>query len=199
MSYSKGITACLGMKEIIKTINMRYENFITSYLSNQLPKIHMQFYNINAGGCGKFAQLLRNSLLSIGIDTTIHLLDSPYSSIVPGEVINKTSTVEEINNLGTNVSHIVLGFNGMYMDSTGVNQDIHRLGCRSVRYACELEPDTLDRLVNDGAGWNWMFERRQIPAIEVKIIEMVEDLRERLKEYHNLYIRGLDTTDLLAA
>ena len=108
-------------------------------IDNKIP-------NINGGGCGIFALLLWDELAQLGMTA---------------------QAVVFTDNLPVyNIYHIVLKYQGLYIDSEGVRDKM-----REHSYAIEqvIPLDVLQAEAHDGSLWSDEFDRDRIPMLKKEL------------------------------
>jgi hypothetical protein len=129
---------------------------ITTFLSEALPYVDARIAtDINAGGCGVFAEMLYLRLHQIGIESDIIVMT--WDSEDFDNVVDKPDALAE-----GGVTHVVVRINGDYYDSNGLRYDHESL--RGSRVEVQVTPDELHELIEMNI-WNSDFDRSYIPEM----------------------------------
>lgn len=154
-----------------------------------LKIVNKTFTNINLGGCGSFALILGAALKEMGIESKAVCLQSriePKDIDKIKELYASTGDdLNELNQKGGFISHVVLEISGVYVDSTGVIGDLNDLWAYYTGYhnVGVIDLDKLRKWVSTGS-WNDMFDVKQLPRIEYivkKYINKEIDILDRVK------------------
>ncbi len=141
---------------------------IVKFLAAHLAAVNFKIRNINSGGCLIFAHALKEQLAALGIDSTIHVVQSahrsffspPYSRRYIDQVI-ELMKVKDVNEAFYEIAtckdiihneplqamwafpHCAVKVNGVLFDSCGVVDESrcisHRLDDRTVKALLELK------------------------------------------------------------
>lgn len=143
---------------------------------------------INAGGCGIFAELLSTELNKYGIEHEICALY--YSPKREGSMRALTNTLSFLKD-GKNVKdagadHIVVKIGDIYVDATGL---CNQLPLSSYKVIV-LTKEQLSDLDKKSKCWNPIFDRSQTPFITKKLDEMFEQFDNFIPGYFKLAKEG---------
>ncbi len=141
---------------------------IVKFLATHLTEVNDKIRNINAGGCLIFAHALKEQLAALGIDSTIHVVQSKYSSpFCPNfsrlyiDQVIEIMKVKDVNEAFYQIAtckdiihneplqamwafpHCAVKVNGVLFDSRGVVDESrcisHRLDDRTVKALLDLK------------------------------------------------------------
>lgn len=127
-------------------------------LSGKLQTINGNYPHINAGGCGFFAQVLGNALKNKGIKVEYIFLGSTFWSTkeniinLSNETINTVGMKEIYDEYNVALGHIVVKVDGVFIDSTGVKDDVAEFKLNYVE-AGTITAETLEKWVKC-SDWN---------------------------------------------
>jgi hypothetical protein len=145
-------------------------------LETKLPQIDMKYRNINYGGCGAFAGLLTEYLVSIGVKCKSVYLSSMNSTRMPVRdaysILNSNAklTLTHFNKHDVYCAHVMvcikINKTNYFIDSTGVYEGDVPPRWQYARKLFKMSPQTVIALGNSTMGWNESFDRSQLPKIK---------------------------------
>lgn len=145
------------------------ESSLINKLTDAFTEIGMRISRVNAGGCGKFAQRLGQTLTYLGYDVKFVILYRDYWNMIdPNEAIAQGDVDRIMENGGW--VHIVTVVNGYYLDTNNIAPTIdnYQFPPCDVLVSDEIDMDFLKEMNSDrfSSKWNWAFDTSQVPMIE---------------------------------
>lgn len=127
---------------------------------------------INAGGCGYFAQMLSEELAKFAI---------PFKIFCCSDDVDEKEMQSYLNDMtikNNNIDHIIVCVNNIvYCDSTG----IVNIQFLKFNYKVEISKETLDEMLRIGETkdtWNPIFDRDCLPQMHTKLDEVFSHLAD---------------------
>lgn len=149
--------------------------------------IEKSVQSLNAGGCCVYAAHVAKRLQHI-VPTRVVVFNSEDIDInyVRANVTNNYSIREWYNN-GMRFYHILVEFDyrgkTYLMDSTGIYDDLTHAGACAGDATYKTGELTIDETIAFASrphGWNWWFDRRQIPTLKKHVNRTFRQLNKQL-------------------
>ena len=154
-----------------------------------LSDIEQYYSNVNCGGCGVIASLVGQILSTI---TDVRIVVGAWDCNVKKQALSfleikqefmanliSNPSIQDWESLGVSFNHVWVEFlwDGEWysMDTENIKQGTNKFHTRWDAYKEYLSLEDITQLSNNTDGWNWMFDRNQIPAIK-------HDLETKLKQ-----------------
>lgn len=144
---------------------------LLEHIDDLCRKVHKSTERINAGGCAIFASFMAQCLEKYGpVSIAVGTDESPVSIDKARKHIN-SNEVHEWNKRGIYFAHVVVEFEYQgvkyHIDSTGVHDEAVKthLGHFQILKG-RLTVQEVTELASCDKGWNWCFDRKQIPMIK---------------------------------
>lgn len=147
-------------------------NLLLDHIDGLCKKVHNNTSRINAGGCAVFAAFMAQCLEKYGL-VSIAVGTDEDEGISIDAVRNDidTNDVHNWNSKGVYFAHVVVEFEHQgakyHIDSTGVHDAYPET--HSGHYPIlegRLTVQEVTELASCNSGWNWCFDRKQIPKIK---------------------------------
>jgi hypothetical protein len=165
------------------------EYTIIKDLEGELPVINNKYNYINAGGCGAFAGLLIEYLVTIGVKCKAVYLASWTSNQIPVRdaysIVNSNAklSLKDFQKHNVYCAHLMVCIKinkvNYFIDSTGVYEGDVPHRWQYARKLMKLSPELTIALGKSTSGWNEAFDRSQLPKIK-------KDLKVLFKTFANI-------------
>lgn len=157
------------------------KNLTQSFLSNlttALLTVNNKYTTINYGGCGAFAKILNDILLSKGYNVKYVML-SRHDSTIRNINMNCSSCMLDVNirNIADDAwDHIMLLVNGRLIDSTGIYSKVKEIPeFENYKLSVPLPVKCFNTITSPkyNGMWNRKFQRSLIPDIEKELQTLI--------------------------
>lgn len=154
--------------------------------------INKTFENINSGGCGHFGLMLGRKLENTGKKVTVICLQRIINKD-DIELIKKVydflpDELAELNKNGGYLSHVVIKFEGRYIDNTGIYETKEALykQYKDFHIMTEASLDKLESWCKTG-DWVNIFDVKQLPKIS-RVLDTYFDKELTIMKRLNIYL-----------
>ena len=145
-------------------------------LHHALIEVYCEYSYINSGGCGVVAGIIGEYLART---TDVRIVVAAYDYNVEKQELSFSDiktllpTDPSINNweqYGVHFNHVWVEFlykNKWYsVDTENISDDADNMYSHWEPYQERISVETINQLSNNTEGWNWLFDRAQIPSIK---------------------------------